>query len=457
MGIAFDRWWWVAAALLVPVAAYLNRDALGMQGVYPDYVCFRHVILSGFDPRQDFCESPTFPMWGYGFLLVGTERKLALLVGQGAAAIAAAWYLLRTLERLEILQGLGLRLVKLALVVSVPWYAFSALRWPYSEAISLVLVGLALLLRAVSSSRRPLLVFVGSGLLFGLALNFRSDYIALPLVAAVVAVALSRKRLETAASMLVWICAILVALVPWMAYSHRATGHFLLTSTNSGHVLYISLGQLPGNPWGITPFDGDPRMQRELDAHFGTKDTQSLTYASDVYLRHRFVQLVRQHPVAWLHKDVVNGVHTLTEGFYSGEFIQAADCVPHCYGKFGWNEAGTARVRSPLSTLFGSGLGLRDRLRFGLQEGSALEGRIVSLFGFLAAAAVFVLALRRRDMALALLALVPCFQWASNALAYDLSSYSSNAYVPVLATIAIAGTELARRWRGRAPRRSRAG
>ena len=43
-----------------------------------------------------------------------------------------------------------------------------------------------------------------------------------------------------------------------MMFTNMQIGKPIPTSTNSGHVLFIGLGQLPGNKWGITPHDKDP-------------------------------------------------------------------------------------------------------------------------------------------------------------------------------------------------------
>lgn len=434
----FDRWWWVAALAIGAVIAYLNRDALGMQGVLPDYRCFRSAIVAGLDPSANHCASATFPMWGYGWLLAVTTNAYALLLFQIAFAVGATVLFLWALERTSILAGIPARIVKALLLISVPWYAANALRWPYSEAASLLLCAVAVLI--VAQSYRA---FALSGLLFGLALNFRSDYIGLPVVFAVVLLALTRRWRRVA----LWLAVIVVALVPWMVYSARATGHVLATSTNSGHVLYISLGQLPGNPWGITPYDGDPRMHRELDAHFGRK-VSSLTYASDVFLRSRFVHLVRQHPAAWLHKDAHNAEHTFVDGFYDGEFIQQHSCGSRCWLRYGFSADGSTVERSRLTTLFGSsGLSVGERIRFALVELAAQEGRLASFLGFLAAVAVFLVALRRRTVSLALVALVPVYVLLLNTFAYELPSYSSNAYVFLVALLGVSVGALAHRRR----------
>jgi hypothetical protein len=191
-------------------------------------------------------------------------------------------------------------------------------------------------------------------------------------------------------------------------YSARATGHVLLTSTNAGHVLYISLGQLSNNPWGITPIDSDPRMHRELDAHFHHRSTSSLTYASDRYLRHRFLHLVRAHPAAWLHKDLLNAKSTFTEGLYVGEFD------------------------------------LRDgRLPEALQQLGFREGRLLALVGYVLGFCLFGLSLWRRNAVVALITLVVVFQALMNVLTFYLPGYSANV---ILFAISLVGIALMRLW-----------
>jgi hypothetical protein len=444
---AFDRCWWLPALAIGAVVAELNRDALGMQGVLPDYVCFRDAIAAGLDPGANHCPSATFPMWGYGWLLAVTSNESALLLFQVALATAAAWFFVRTLEETGILGSVSARSVKALLVVSVPWYAANGLRWPYSEAASLLLGAFALLVLALARDDARYRLYALSGLLVGLVLNFRSDYIALPVLTALLVVALGRDRLALAKRMGAWLAVILLALVPWIVYAHRATGHLLVTSTNSGHVLYISLGQLPGNPWGITPSDGDPRMHRELRAHFGS-DVSSLTYESDRFLRSRFFHLVGQHPAAWLRKDVHNGIHTFTDGFYDGEFIQQHSCGSGCWTRYGFSRDGTTVVRSRLTTLFGSsGLSAGERVRFALLELGALEGRLGSLIGFLGAVAVFLFALSRRMLLVSTVALVPVYALLMNMFTYELPSYSTNTYVFLLALLGAAFTLVSKRRR----------
>ena len=446
----FDRFWPLVALAVVPLVVFLNYDGLGMQGILPSYVCLKETIASGFDPTPPGapeCRTPTFPMWGYGWLMLVTESKLALLVFQNLVAIAAVWFFVRTLEREGVLGATGSRVLKLLIVVSLPWYAFNSLRWPYSIAVALVLVALALLIRGVNRNA-AIWPFAAAGAAFGLTLNFRSDYIYVPPLIALALVALTRapmrRRLSWAAA---WLVATYLLLVPWAVYTQHATGDPLLTSSNSGHVLFISLGNLPGNAWGITPVDGDPRMVREVKKEFGTE--QTLTHQSDGFLRKRFFELVADKPGEYGRKVVHNFLTVPVDGVYSGEFFEEKECRPDCLERYGLENFFTS-----------SELGADERVRYAAWGGSAVEARLVPLLALLALPFYLGLALWRREFAHVLIGGIFACQVALNTLAYTMPAYTANAYVPMLVVLAwLTERALARRpwraWRAR-PARSAA-
>jgi hypothetical protein len=430
----FDRYWALVMLALAPLLVLLNLDAHEMQGLVPDYRCFANTIRDGFDASQHRCASPTFPMWGYGWVLLVTDSKIAVLLFQNVLAISAAWLFLLALERCGLLSGRVLRALKLLLVVSLPWYAFHSVYWPYSEAVSLVTASIAILVLVYDRSRGSFRWFALSGLAFGLALEFRSDYVPLTVLIVLLLVFWRRPRRLQLARVGVWLAGIAVALAPWMAYSYSATGHVLLTSTNAGHVLYVGLGQLPGNPWRITPDDGDPRMHRELDAHFG-RHVSSLTYASDQFLRRRFVRLVFDHPGAYGEKVMLNGWTTISDGTYPGEFFEEASCQPSCREKYGVLTNGTP----PWRPLVGSGFSPVGRMRYALFAVSVVEARLVGVLGYALAALALWLGFRRRSLPLALVALLPVFQLVSNAVGSEARAYNSNPYLALLVVVVVTG------------------
>jgi len=421
LGDWLDRYYLLAMAPVALLVLALNYHGLGMQGVVPNYEDFKRIILAGFDPAAGIHGVPTFPMWGYGWLLLLTEQKLLLLLLQHLLALAAVWIFLRSAERGGWLERPALRLVKGGLIVSLPWYAFHSLRWPYSVAISLFLVSCGLLADALAGRQGSLPRLLLSGLCFGGVLNLRSDYIYLPLLFLLAAAAV-RGWGAVWKPALLWLAAAYLPLLPWALYAQRATGHYLLTSTNGGHVLFTGLGNLPDNKWGITASDGDPLMRRLVEARFG-RAYPSLRYDSDRLLRREFLGRVREDPGEYLRKVAYVLPQMLLGGVYHGEFYERPACQPGCVVR-------PLRLRErlprdPIGVL--TGLRSEDG-RTLLLYASGLVGRLVVLGSFLWLPAGLALAWRRRNGLLLLTAAGILYQAAIGLFAHYLPTYTANMY-----------------------------
>ena len=99
----FDKNYVLLVVLVAAFVMKLNWHAQGMQGIIPNYLDFKRIILSGFDPSAGKYGTPTFPMWGYGWLFVITENKLLILLFQNVLAIFAAWFFIKYLEANNII------------------------------------------------------------------------------------------------------------------------------------------------------------------------------------------------------------------------------------------------------------------------------------------------------------------------------------------------------------------
>jgi len=62
----------------------------------------------------------------------------------------------------------------------------------------------------------------------------------------------------------------------------------IINSTNGGHVLYISLGQLPGNKWGITALDEDIKMKTIIKDRLGP-GVNTMALDSDKILKNEYI------------------------------------------------------------------------------------------------------------------------------------------------------------------------
>src|SRR5437773_1726889 len=123
-----DRFYYIPLIVVAFGTLYLGCFYPGMSGFYPCWVGFKDIILSGFDP-QVIKNNPnaTFPMWGYGWLVLLTEDNLLLGVIQNVLAITAVMYFIRGLETLRhnVLGRGTIFAIKYALVAAVSWHYFN--------------------------------------------------------------------------------------------------------------------------------------------------------------------------------------------------------------------------------------------------------------------------------------------------------------------------------------------
>ncbi|MDA9602326.1 hypothetical protein N9S18_00550 [Flavobacteriaceae bacterium] len=109
----------------------------------------------------------------------------------------------------------------------------------------------------------------------------------------------------------------LLFLIPWGLYTYSKTNHFLINSTNTGHVLFIGLGQLPNNSWGITPRDDDIKMKQILENQF-KKGVSSVSFESNEFLKKEFQKLILKKPLEWVKKCFYSFRLILLDPFYVG-------------------------------------------------------------------------------------------------------------------------------------------
>jgi hypothetical protein len=427
--VFFDKYYFL---LMFPMAAFvmkLNWHGQSMQGIIPNYLDLKRIILSGFDPSAGKYGTPTFPMWGYGWVFLITENKLLILLFQNVLAIFSAWFFIKYLEVNDILVKKGVMILKLLVVVSLPWYAFNSIMWPYSLAVSLFLISFALLVDYFSSENNKIIKVLLSGILFGLMLNFRSDYYLMPIGIAVIIILFRRFEIWATKGALLWMMSTYFLLLPWSLYSKHATGHYLFTSTNGGHVLFIGLGNLPNNKWGITPYDEDPLMRKLIEGKFG-KGHSTLVYDSDQFLRHKFRDMVKEDPGEYLRKAIYSFRSMITHGVYPGRFFESPDCHPNCWKNFSKGKRMPtlvfAFVTEPGNYLKANSV--RDLFIFVLQIFSLLFGVAVVFFSSLLFPLTTVVTFRRKNLFFILLLSCIAYQGAINVFAYHMALYTANMY-----------------------------
>jgi hypothetical protein len=403
-----DRAYLPLMTVAAAVTTALNYYAAHNFHTIDKHLVFRERILHAFattDVMPSYPIPPTFPMWGYGFVLLLTTNKLLLIAIQFAVALFSVWYFLRVVDESGLVNAWSRFWLRVFMVCCLPWYAYHSIDWSQSLATSFLVLSVALLVRAVRSEPvawRPLCL---SAICLGINLNFASDLYLLPVALAAAYWWCAGCSRSAAAHAVVWLAAVIATLIPWMVYSWRATGAPLVKSTNQGHVLLIGLGQDPRHRFAMTYSDDDPLMYQILDDKLGHDFARrfyaSCSYEADRVLRPAFVGMIMKQPYDYLDliRLKLGQILTGNTGTYAGEFDQGDN-----EGRFG----------------------IGDRVRNRIQRYSVGEGRGLQLGTTLFAAFALWAGFRTRTRAWMLVLVTIAYQYLSCSVAALQPQYVSN-------------------------------
>ena len=284
---------------------------LYFNSLYADYAKF----FSTLDYSSFTYSNNTFPIWGYGLIHLLGQNILVTLILQQTFTFINLILLDRLILKYKLIDNINL--FRLVVLLSSTWFLFHTQMWPKSIGSNLLLLGIILLIKYIKSSKNSMLIY--SAICFGLLHNFRSEYIYLSVVIMILLLLWDKFNLKK----LQFIFIQIIFLIPWMLFTYNQTGTPLLNSTNSGHVFFIGLGQLPNNIWGITPYDRDPKKQEVLVDKFGDK-YKYIDYVEwngikeDRYLKKVFFDFIKKNPKEWVKKCLFASRLLVLDPFYVG-------------------------------------------------------------------------------------------------------------------------------------------
>lgn len=310
------------ALLVVEIILFtwLNWENEMMTGILRYYEDYANYFASGFDASYHFkAGAETFPMWGYGVILLLTKNKIIIILAQQLLTIYTIYKAQQLLKELAVPES-TMRWLRLFIILSFSWFIFHTALWPYSISANLLILSLLYLSKGYYTDKFKF--YVLSAVLFGIMLNFRSDYLyyffALSLLLITHHIFVKKKNHLFG---LAWAGVVLLMLVPWGIYTQHKTGHYLLNSTNGGHVLYISLGQLPGNKWGITAIDNDPKMKTIVKNKLGP-GVNTMALDCDKLLKNEWKENIKNDPAEYIKKCLYNVYMTFVRPFANGEIYK---------------------------------------------------------------------------------------------------------------------------------------
>jgi len=258
-------------------------------------------------------EVVTWPAWGYAWLITVIPSFGVVAVFQtcvGALALTAlAGRLWNQMPRYWTLSAC-------LLLLAVPWHNQQIELYPSALAGSLTLISLLCLDTAIYKKAGRYAVY--AGIFAGVAQNFRTEFVLLPLFIGICIVGLrclGIMRFPAFKPVLVFIITAFALQLPWAAFYHSQTGRFSLTESNLGHVLYVSLGSEPRNPWHIK---GDDQSAGEAVRNAGYPQS-SLSEEGNQFLKHLVFNKVKEHPCGLVQRTLQQMKNTFLAPFNWGE------------------------------------------------------------------------------------------------------------------------------------------
>jgi hypothetical protein len=179
--------------------------------------------------------------------------------------------------------------------------------------------------------------------------------------------------------------------------------------------LFIGLGQLPNNKWGITPYDGDPKMHTLLQKHLGPS-IHSCSCQADDFLKKAFYEEVKTEPLEYVRKCLTGLQLVVTSGVYAGEFFEPDE-------DFGFRNPAKEFAANPSKFIAVHGFG---SWRFFLQAICLLSGRGLLLLSYLLLPVTVFYTINQKDLFLLVVFLGIVYQAAIGIFVFNLNIYASN-------------------------------
>ncbi|MGN7613514.1 hypothetical protein ACQZV8_15685 [Magnetococcales bacterium HHB-1] len=265
--------------------------------------------------------SATAPMWGYAWLFLITENFFFWFLMQAVLMTIAVTVLFSVIKRRTLLPAYWLLALKIIMLFP-SWHAIHGIVGPKSPAISMLLLGLALVLDPLLFSnqinRSELKRLIGGGLAIGFSLNFRTDMmVVLLIILLLVMLFFKRDRIFLKQAALV-VVTIMITMLPWIFYTKHVTGHYLLHPTQAGMSFIQGLALEKNNVWGVKFDDHDPKLLEAARRVKPELDMIDLSYETDKAMMDMFISMVKAHPEEYMRKIYLAIMKTYNNGVYLG-------------------------------------------------------------------------------------------------------------------------------------------
>lgn len=306
-----DKYRFMIVLTFVAIAVFLlNINHLSQLFIYSDVMLPLADSILKNGTYSDTSGMPAFyPLWGYSLVLLP-----GLLLGNNVAYVLVLQCLLALAGVYYFYKLFALETKVWHSILFLPFFAVMSLKVPDSIVAFLVLPYIYFLREYYNTNKVKHLIF--ASIAIGLAVNFRSEYIYLPIAQLIIQLIFNireyKKHLFTNGILSL---TVLLALLPWAVRYYVHNDEISFTASNGGAVMYISLGQLPNNKWNIQPFDSTSYGEASragYDSPYSPK--------ADKFFKEKFKKAVADYPDEFLSKALNNFKMIFLRGVYTGEY-----------------------------------------------------------------------------------------------------------------------------------------
>jgi len=288
---------------------FFNQNHLNQDTIYIKHILsIAENVFKGAGYTNEAGKSEFYPIWGYVFLqlpglIVGFPHLWTLFV-QFCAAIIGLVLFYKLFEIKEKYWHIPLFL---------PYFALCSIKTADGLASILLIAYAYNFVAFVKTEELRKLVY--SGLVLAVLVNLRSEYLYLPLFQTLFFFICFKNRLKYAKMNAILITITFAAILPWAIRSYAINQEVRFNSSNGGAVMYISLGQLPQNKWGIAPTDSTAYA---IAAANGIDDPFSPE--ADKLFKRLTQEAILNNPFEFIKKMAYNATKVFTNGVYTGEY-----------------------------------------------------------------------------------------------------------------------------------------
>lgn len=299
---------YIVLFVFIVLVFVFNAGHIAQQDVFTDYyIPLADSILNKF--QYGINNKPmTYPMWGYSAFML-----IAKLLGSYYNIIIIQ-FVLCYFSILVFYKSFNIKYKNIHLPLLLPYIALCSVKWNDAIVASSLVFYVYFLAKSIKDNNLKSNII--SGLILGVILNLRSEYLGLLLFQfiGIVLIKSVRQSVKLKIHSVIYLTAILT-LFPWAIRNYIEFGEMKFSSTNGASVMYISLGQLADNVWGIKAVDN---TAFQVVKKHRIADPYSLE--GEKVLKEEFIEKVKSEPMEYVKKCASNALSFFIGGVYTGEY-----------------------------------------------------------------------------------------------------------------------------------------